>query len=72
VIEAVAYPETLTIAAPPTQRRFASVLVSVLAILVVGALWFSGQGVLLRIAVPAAAALVAVVLYVTQPIAYIQ
>jgi hypothetical protein len=47
-------------------------LVIGLSLLIVGALWFDGQDQLLRVALPAMATLVAVVLYVNRPILYVR
>src|SRR6266852_1783879 len=47
-------------------------LVAGLALLIVGGLWFGGQGLLLRVALPAMALLVGVILYASRPILYVQ
>jgi hypothetical protein len=43
-----------------------------LGFLAVGGLWFSGQGQMLRVALPAVATITGLVLYVTRPILYVQ
>ena len=72
MIEATRYPEVVLASNRSTARNSGLVLAAGLALLVVGALWFSGQGSLLRVALPATAMLVGVVLYASRPILYVQ
>jgi len=53
-------------------RNFGIGLTVGLAVLGVGGLWISGQGPVLRVALPAAGAIIGLVLYVMRPISYVQ
>jgi hypothetical protein len=72
VIGATGYQEVILADNPSTARNSGLMLAAGLALLVVGALWFAGKGQLLRVALPAMAMLVALVLHASRPILYVQ
>jgi hypothetical protein len=72
MIEATGYSEVILADNRSEARSSGLVLVAGLAVLVVGALWFGGKAQLLRMALPAMAMLVAVVLHASRPILYVQ
>jgi hypothetical protein len=71
-MEAPAYPGIVLAGNRSATRNSGLGLAIGLSLLVVGALWFGGQGQLLRMALPAMAMLVAVVLYASRPILYVR
>jgi hypothetical protein len=72
VIEATGYPEVILADSRAEARSSGVALVAILSLLVVAALWFGGKAQLLRVALPAMAMLVAVVLHASRPILYVQ
>ncbi len=72
MIEATGYQQVILADNRSTARNSGLMLTAGLALLVVGALWFGGKGQMLRIALPAMAMLVAVVLHASRPILYVQ
>jgi hypothetical protein len=72
VIEAPGYPEVILADNRSEVRSSGLVVAAGLAVLVIGALWFGGRAQLLRMALPAMAMLVAVVLHARRPILYVQ
>jgi hypothetical protein len=65
--------EQYVLATDRTAHRGASLVLSiVLSLIAITGLWLAGQGQLLRIAIPAAAALVGLVLYLNRPILFVQ
>jgi hypothetical protein len=71
-MEAAVYPEVVLGDNRGVAWSSGVVLAAGLAILVVGGLWLGGRGTLLRMALPAMATLVAVILYISRPILYVQ
>ena len=71
-MEAAVYPEVALRENRSAVGQSGVVLAGGLALLVVAALWFGGRGSLLRMALPAMAMLVAVILYISRPILYVQ
>jgi hypothetical protein len=71
VIEATAYSPIAVDEARATRGSSGAALAFALSGLAIAALWFAGQGNLLRMAIPAAALFVGVVLYLTYPIHYV-
>jgi hypothetical protein len=72
VIESAAYPAVAADEGQFTRGSFGIALAVGLSGLAITALWLAGNGNLLRIAIPGAALFVGVVLYLSQPIRYVE
>ncbi len=71
MIETQTYPELAFPAPRASSHSLGIVLAAGLSVSISAALWFANKPNLLRVAIPALAALVAVLLYKTRPVAYI-
>jgi hypothetical protein len=71
-MQASAYPEAVRLPEPAQGGHLAVVLASGISFCAIAGLFAAGQGPLLRVAIPAVASLLALVLYFQRPIVYVQ
>ena len=70
-MQAQAYPEIALTDSPSSARNLGIILAAALSLSIAAALWFGNKPQLLRVAIPAMAALVGWLLYTGRPITYI-